>query len=756
MAGFVDLLKLVVDADVKGAVSEFKKLEGTASSSLDGVERQSKSFGQKFSGGFSAIGSSLASSLGPAAIASTVGAGIGIAIKSASDLNEQVSKTKSVFGESSGAILKWADGAATSIGQSKTQALEAASSFGNMFLQLGLTQGAAVNMSTAMTGLASDFASFFNSSPEEALDAISSAFRGEFDAVQRFVPTISAATVEQEALKEGLAKTTKELTQQDKATATYNLLLKGAGQATGDFGRTSDSLANQQRILKAQLSDTAAEIGNSLLPAMVKIAQTANDAIGWLETLGTKVQDLDKASGRGEGGLLGKLTGNKGFDSKSWSEFFGFASKAKDVPPHIDSITKSVDELNASVGPAANSVGDFGRNVDEHFRGAATGTDIMTKSISALGHEIGPAGTALGDLTRSAGSVVTSMDMVPTSADAAANAISRTGSEFGDLEQKSQEAADAINQVHDAISGLNDAQLDSAELQQRVIESMEKATKAAKDGKTTALEKQVADNDAVKAAKALAENQLEIAQATSTATTAQGKANDGQKAYLDTLTFIAASAQPKVREGIYELIAAYTTFGQQHPKPTADADVTPAVNKLADTQRKVDALDKSRPKPVLDATDNATPKISPVQAALNNISKHYTSTIDVGVNTGGANAALDALRNRLNSAASQGVLINGRSNLHLTFAQGGLVPGYRNQPQFAMVHGGEYVIPSNLVEAIRKGRPPSGPSAMPKSAAATGGGRSIVVNVNGAIVDQIGVGRAVKQAIAAAERAGVN
>jgi len=728
MAGFVDLLKLVVDADVKGAVSEFKKLEGTAGSSLDGVERKSSSFGSKLSGGFSAIGSSLASSLGPAAIAGTVGAGIGIAINAASDLNEQMSKTQSVFGTSAGEITKWADGAATAFGQSKTQALEAASSFGNMFLQLGLTSGAAVDMSTSMTELASDFASFFNTDPAQALDAIQSAFRGEFDAVQRFVPTINAAAVQQEVLKEGLAKSTKEITEQDKAVATYHLILQNAGKATGDFARTSDGLANQQRILKAQLSDTAAEIGNSLLPALAKIAQTANDAIGWLNSLGKSVQDLDQKSGKGQGGLLGKLTGNKGFDSKSWSEFFGFADKAKDVPPHIDAITNSVDQLNKSAGPAATSVGDFGRNVEDHFRGAASSTDILTQSLSAMGKELGPAGAAFGDLTRNTSTVVQSLDMVPTSADAAANAVSRTGSEFGDLEKKADDLKAAIDDVHTALDNVISNKLDTAGLEKDFIDAAaaaDEVEKKVKKGKATQLDANVAYDDAAKKILELAENHRQLA-------VDAGAADGGQEAFNATLEYARNNVVPPLQQRIDDMIGSYKDFGQQHPKPPLDADPTLAKAKLADAQRAADEFDKKRPKPILSADDQATPKITPVQAALNNISKHYTSTIDVGVNTGSANAALDALRNRLNSAAGQGVLINGRSNLHLTFAQGGLVPGYRNQPQFAMVHGGEYVIPSGLVEAIRKGRPPSGPSAMPK-AVTTGSGQSVVINVNGAI-----------------------
>lgn len=192
-------------------------------------------------------------------------------VDAASDMNETVSKTRAVFKSSATEIERWADTAAVSMGQSKQEALEASSSFGNMFLQLGIGQDQAVDMSKAMTELASDFASFHNADITEVLIAQQAAFRGEYDAVQRFVPTINAAAVEQQALEMGLAATTSELTAQDKALATQTLLLEGAGDAMGDFDRTSSGAANQQRILSAAWKDGQAKIGQALLPAVTAL-----------------------------------------------------------------------------------------------------------------------------------------------------------------------------------------------------------------------------------------------------------------------------------------------------------------------------------------------------------------------------------------------------------------------------------------------------------------------------------------------------
>lgn len=208
-----------------------------------------------------------------------VTAQLGDAIQAASSLNESMSKSANVFGASAAAIDAWAQQGATDFGLSKQAALEAASSFGNMFSQLGIGSGQAAQLSQNMVELAADFASFHNADIEDVITAQSAAFRGEYDSLQRFLPLINAASVEQEALSMTGKKTTKELTAQEKALAVNNLMMKGAGAAAGDFDRTSDSLANQQRVLAANIENTQAIIGQKLQPVM-------NDVLQWLNTDG--------------------------------------------------------------------------------------------------------------------------------------------------------------------------------------------------------------------------------------------------------------------------------------------------------------------------------------------------------------------------------------------------------------------------------------------------------------------------------------
>lgn len=195
----------------------------------------------------------------------------------ASDLNETISKSQQVFKGSANSILQWSSTSATSMGLSQRAALDGASSFQNLFSQIGLSGDASVKMSKSLVGLASDFASFHNAAPEEVMDALLSATRGEYDALQRFVPTVNAAAIQTRALADSGKSSADALTDAEKATALYEIVTEGAGAATGDFARTSNSAANEQRVFLAELENTAASVGNAVLPAYQGLLGVVND-----------------------------------------------------------------------------------------------------------------------------------------------------------------------------------------------------------------------------------------------------------------------------------------------------------------------------------------------------------------------------------------------------------------------------------------------------------------------------------------------
>jgi hypothetical protein len=253
---------------------------------LGGAEKQLGGFGQKL-GDFSKKAALAFAAVGVAAGALAVKIGKE-AIGAASDLSEEISKAGEIFGESAGAIDTWAQTAANAFGQSRRQATAAASNFAIFGKAAGLTGEELVDFSTGFTELASDLASFNNTSPEDAIQAIGAALRGEALPLRRYGILLDDASLRQKAFELGIISTTKEaLTPQQKVLAAQKLIYEQAGSALGDFTRTADGLANSQRILKANLEDVKTIIGNALLPV-------AQEFTGWLVGVLPRVIDFGK------------------------------------------------------------------------------------------------------------------------------------------------------------------------------------------------------------------------------------------------------------------------------------------------------------------------------------------------------------------------------------------------------------------------------------------------------------------------------
>ena len=249
------------DKELKRAQAALGRLKDDAGRAGGGIRNAFAQTGAKLQG----MGSSLTSSL----TLPLVGAAA-VATKWASDAAESANKVQTVFGKNAVFIDKWSKDSARSFGISQGQAQDYFGSVGTMLQGFGISAQALPNMSNDVLTLAADLGSFHNLDTAEVLDMISASFRGEFDSVQRVIPTINAAAVETEALAQTGKKNAKTLTAQEKAMATYSLLMKGAGPATGDFAKTSDGAANSVKIAQAQLRTAAETIGKTFLPFVAK------------------------------------------------------------------------------------------------------------------------------------------------------------------------------------------------------------------------------------------------------------------------------------------------------------------------------------------------------------------------------------------------------------------------------------------------------------------------------------------------------
>lgn len=293
-------------------------------------------------------------------------------VQAASDLTESINKIDVAFAGSGKAVLDWSKGSAGALGQSRRQALEAASSFGLLFRTMGLGAGTSAEMSEKLVQLAADLASINNISPEEALLKLRSGLVGEAEPLRQVGVLLDETTVKNKAMEMGLALTEKALTQQDKVMARYQLILEQTSLSQGDFARTSGELANQQRILAANIEDSQAIIGKVLKPIASGAVLLANSYImqqialaeGWGKAL-TAVADEYIKLVRLLGGDLGPTSAQRARIT-SPSERTGIGSNirqrpvAMDVTPlegekqiHLD-WAQGIEDLNRQTHEAIN------------------------------------------------------------------------------------------------------------------------------------------------------------------------------------------------------------------------------------------------------------------------------------------------------------------------------------------------------------------------------------------------------------------
>lgn len=268
--------------------------------------------------------------------------------QAASDLNEQQTKSQAVFGKSAESIADWSDTTAKALGISKRASLEASGTFGNLFSTVGIVGDNAALMSKQLVGLASDLASFNNADPSDVLDAIRSGLIGEAEPLRRFGVLLSETRVQQQAMADTGKTTAKSLTAQDKATARYKIILADTTKAQGDFARTSDGLANKQRILAANTEDLQGKLGKGLLPVMIELTGIASDAAETASLLADKYHDL--------GISFDFPTKNGKILGHTFKDFVTFYPILNDV---LGGTKKGVDDVGESLKNASSAAQGF-------------------------------------------------------------------------------------------------------------------------------------------------------------------------------------------------------------------------------------------------------------------------------------------------------------------------------------------------------------------------------------------------------------
>jgi len=205
------------------------------------------------------------------------------AIELASNLNEVQNVVDVTFGSMSNQINDFSKNAITQFGLSELSAKKFASTMGAMLKSSGITGQQLVNMSEGITGLAGDFASFYNLDPEAAFDKIRSGISGETEPLKQLGVNMSVANMEAYALSQGITTSYAKMNQASQSLLRYNYLLSVSKDAQGDFSRTTNSWANQTRLLSQQWDIMKTSLGQGLINMLTPLLTVLNSVIAKLQ-----------------------------------------------------------------------------------------------------------------------------------------------------------------------------------------------------------------------------------------------------------------------------------------------------------------------------------------------------------------------------------------------------------------------------------------------------------------------------------------
>ncbi len=226
-----------------------------------------------------------------------------------SDLQEVQNVVDVAFPSMSKRLNAFASDAAESFGLSETMAKRFAGTFGTMAKSFGFSEKAAYDMSTTLTGLAGDVASFYNISQDEAYTKLKSVFTGETESLKELGVVMTQTALDSYALANGIGKTTANMSEAEKVALRYQFVQEQLSGAAGDFIRTSDSWANQVRVLKLQFDSLKATIGQGLINVLTPVIKVINSLLAKLMTLANAFRSFTEmiTGKKGTGAAAGEM-----------------------------------------------------------------------------------------------------------------------------------------------------------------------------------------------------------------------------------------------------------------------------------------------------------------------------------------------------------------------------------------------------------------------------------------------------------------
>lgn len=203
-----------------------------------------------------------------------------------SEAQQTLGGTTAVFKKHAAQVVASSKKAADTVGLSGNQYRTNATLIGSLLKGQGVAMDKLAGKTDQLIGLGADLAATYGGTTKDAVESLTSAFKGEFDPIEKYGISLKQSTVTAEAAaiaqkKHGKALKDLSIEQQTaiKQQATYRLIMEKSADAQGQFASESDTAAGKQQRLRAEIEDTKAKLGTSLLPLLSEAADVARSEL---------------------------------------------------------------------------------------------------------------------------------------------------------------------------------------------------------------------------------------------------------------------------------------------------------------------------------------------------------------------------------------------------------------------------------------------------------------------------------------------
>lgn len=281
----IKVLKEELIQEAKAAAKEAAVAAQKEANSVSKTFSNSVGRGTSALGGLTSVAKKAAGVLGVAFSAVKV-ANFGKAcVDLGSDLAEVQNVVDVVYGNMSSDVESFAQDAIKSYGISEKVAKEYMGTMGSMSKAFGFSTKDAYKQAESLTALAGDMASFYNKSTDETFTALKAVYSGETEVLKKYGVVMSETALNEYAMSNGIGKTVKAMSEQEKVSLRLSFVQDRLSAATGDFSRTSGGWANQVKILTLRWEEFKSSIGQGLINVLTPLITWLNEVMVYVNQL---------------------------------------------------------------------------------------------------------------------------------------------------------------------------------------------------------------------------------------------------------------------------------------------------------------------------------------------------------------------------------------------------------------------------------------------------------------------------------------